>query len=185
MLTWVWNSALWPWANSGSFPRLIFLSCKLKFNNCFCLTGLWLRLNELIHVISWFILSAWQMSATIIISYYSCLPIIPLGISTSFLVPRFRLGGKKLETLFSIWIQSPLSCSCIFPSHVHFHHLRKTDDYSGRARKWVSGLEETVDCIVPIPLVTQEKDNVAFIANPDDNGILTSFLENGIPELDF
>lgn len=49
----------------------------------------------------------------------------------------------------------------------------------------MSGLEETVDCIVPIPLVTQEQDNVAFIANPDDNGILTSFLENGIPELDF
>lgn len=46
----------------------------------------------------------------------------------------------------------------------------------------MSGLEEAVDCIVPIPLLTQEKDNVAFIVNPDSNGILTSFSENGVPE---
>lgn len=46
------------------------------------------------------------------------------------------------------------------------------------------GLEETVDCIVPIPLITQKKDNVTFIVNPDNNGILTSLLENGVPELD-
>ena len=48
----------------------------------------------------------------------------------------------------------------------------------------MSGLEEAVDCIVLIPLLTQEKDNVAFIVNPDNNGILTSFSENGVPELE-
>lgn len=58
-----------------------------------------------------------------------------------------------------------------------FHHIRKQDNYRSRTMEY-----QLEGAVAQIPL--QREMMLPSTVNPASHGVLTSFLENGIPALD-